>query len=390
MNIRHLVTKGFSDDIQIKRSVVYHGTPITINLIEDINNSSKSTEEIDFNKKMPDELNVIDSLKEGKKSVIDSPIGEIVEQNGDILPLSSIYDFSVNRNSELSKVLPIGATFDDIFESPDVQGYMTGVAQKLFPNVNPNTHRADIDATRYYVPYIPLVSLTGCIPPQNEDSSAFFNPEGTLSIAEFLDSINSIKYGCNSNNHRKKTLDNISTESDYFNEGYQSCIRGAYSPFFNLYTREELLKPITRLELAYIIVICWEPFIEKFNNIYGGNYYLGVNFDWEVPDELLSDFEDGFDYKVSKVSIDDEYDVISLNIKDYKSDRTMTEYFEDIKNGVAPIPLPMYMSMIELHILDLFKYEDNRLDPLKEVSRGELSYFLSRLAKLFPTRYIKR
>jgi hypothetical protein len=67
----------------------------------------------------------------------------------------------------------------------------------------------------------------------------------------------------------------------------------------------------------------------------------------------------------------------------------MTEYLEDLKNGVSPIPLPMYMSMLELHILDLFKYENNRLDPLKEVSRGELSYFLSKLAKLFPTKYLK-
>lgn len=149
------------------------------------------------------------------------------------------------------------------------------------------------------------------------------------------------------------------------------------------------MKPITRLELAYITVICWSQFIDKFNNLYGGSFYLGINFDWELPSDILSGYKDGFDYKVSKISIDEEYDIVSLDVKDYKSDRTMEEYKEDMQSGVSAIPMPMFMSMLELGILDLFNYEDNNLNPLKEVSRGELCYFLTKLAKLFPTRYMK-
>ena len=86
--------------------------------------------------------------------------------------------------------------------------------------------------------------------------------------------------------------------------------------------------------------------------------------------------------------MDKDYDVISLNIKDYKSDRAMSEYKEDLLRGISPIPLPMFMSLIELDLLNLFYYESRCLDPLKEVSRGELCYFLNNLAKLFPMKYI--
>lgn len=390
MNIKHLATKGFDSEVEIRRSIVYNGVPMTIG-IDKFNEKSTSIHEetIEFNKSLPDELNVIKSLEDGKDRIIESPIGGIISKNNTILPLSSIYDYRVESKDELSQILPVGADFNAIFEAKDTKDFMCEIAKQLFPYINPNTKRDDIDKSAFYTPYIPLVALTGCIPPQLKDECAYFNPEGSITIAEFLDGLNSIKYGVNSNKSRKKTLDNISTESDYFNEGYQSCLRGISSPFFNLYTREELMKPITRLELAYITVICWNRFIEKFNNIYGGNFYLGINFDWEVPAEILSDYEDGFDYKVSKISIDKEHEIISLNVQDYKLERSMTQYKEDIKEGKSAIALPMFMSMLELGVLDLFYYEYGRLDPLREVSRGEFAYFLSKLAKLFPTKYIK-
>lgn len=388
MNIRHLATKGFESDIDIRRSISVNGTPVTIGLDKHQKVDKVHEETVEFNKSLPDNINVIPSLEEGKNTIINSPIGGIVQKDGNILPLSSIYDFNVVHGGLLSDVLPVGATFDTIFEDANVKELMKDVASTLFPHLNPNTHREDISRNAFYTPYIPLVTLTGCIPPQTKDGNAYFNPEGVVTIAEFLDGLNSIKYGANSNSSRKKTLDNISNESDYFNEGYQSCLRGISSPFFNLYTREELTKPITRLELAYITVICWTQFIEKFNNLYGGSFYLGITFDWEVPAEVLSDYEDGFDYKVSKISIDENYEVISLNVKDYLAGKTMTEYKQDLQDGVCAIPMPMFMSMLELGVLDLFYYEYNRLDPLKEVSRGELTYFLSKLAKLFPTKYI--
>lgn len=388
MNICHLVTKGFDGDMTVRRSITYNGTPLTVGVTHTLSNDVKE-ETVEFNKSLPDEVNAVKSLNDGKQELIDSPIGSIINSNGNILPLSSIYDYHVTSNDPLSAALPVGADFDTLAEDKNTKEFLRDVAEQLFPHINPNTQASDISRDAYYTPYIPLVALTGCIPPQIKDGDAYFNPLGVVTVAEFLDALNSIKYGCNANNHRKKTLDNISVDTDYFNEGYQSCIRGISSPFFNLYTREELMKPITRLELAYITVICWSQFIDKFNNLYGGSFYLGINFDWELPSDILSGYKDGFDYKVSKISIDEEYDIVSLDVKDYKSDRTMEEYKEDMQSGVSAIPMPMFMSMLELGILDLFNYEDNNLNPLKEVSRGELCYFLTKLAKLFPTRYMK-
>lgn len=388
MNICHLVTKGFDGDMTVRRSITYNGTPLTVGVTHTLSNDVKE-ETVEFNKSLPDEVNAVKSLNDGKQELIDSPIGSIINSNGNILPLSSIYDYRVTPNDPLSAALPVGADFDTLAEDKNTKEFLRDVAEQLFPHINPNTQASDISRDAYYTPYIPLVALTGCIPPQIKDGDAYFNPLGVVTVAEFLDALNSIKYGCNANNHRKKTLDNISVDTDYFNEGYQSCIRGISSPFFNLYTREELMKPITRLELAYITVICWSQFIDKFNNLYGGSFYLGINFDWELPSDILSGYKDGFDYKVSKISIDEEYDIVSLDVKDYKSDRTMEEYKEDMQSGVSAIPMPMFMSMLELGILDLFNYEDNNLNPLKEVSRGELCYFLTKLAKLFPTRYMK-
>lgn len=388
MNICHLVTKGFDGDMTVRRSITYNGTPLTVGVTHTLSNDVKE-ETVEFNKSLPDEVNAVKSLNDGKQELIDSPIGSIINSNGNILPLSSIYDYHVTPSDPLSAALPVGADFDTLAEDKTTKEFLRDVAEQLFPHINPNTQASDISRDAYYTPYIPLVALTGCIPPQIKDGDAYFNPLGVVTVAEFLDALNSIKYGCNANNHRKKTLDNISVDTDYFNEGYQSCIRGISSPFFNLYTREELMKPITRLELAYITVICWSQFIDKFNNLYGGSFYLGINFDWELPSDILSGYKDGFDYKVSKISIDEEYDIVSLDVKDYKSDRTMEEYKEDIHSGVSAIPMPMFMSMLELGILDLFNYEDNNLNPLKEVSRGELCYFLTKLAKLFPTRYMK-
>lgn len=388
MNICHLVTKGFDGDMTVRRSITYNGTPLTVGVTHTLSNDVKE-ETVEFNKSLPDEVNAVKSLNDGKQELIDSPIGSIINSNGNILSLSSIYDYRVTPNDQLSAALPVGTDFDTLAEDKTTKEFLRDVAEQLFPHINPNTQASDISRDAYYTPYIPLVALTGCIPPQIKDGDAYFNPLGVVTVAEFLDALNSIKYGCNANNHRKKTLDNISVDTDYFNEGYQSCIRGISSPFFNLYTREELMKPITRLELAYITVICWSQFIDKFNNLYGGSFYLGINFDWELPSDILSGYKDGFDYKVSKISIDEEYNIVSLDVKDYKSDRTMEEYKEDMQSGVSAIPMPMFMSMLELGILDLFNYEDNNLNPLKEVSRGELCYFLTKLAKLFPTRYMK-
>lgn len=392
MNIRHLVTKTFDADNEVRRSLIVGGVPLTLSF--DVSSNKKANEikqeEVQLHENIKSSVSFSEDIMKGKDSLINSPLGSILSTDkATIKPLSQLYDFRVQENSSLAEFLPVGSSFDSLVESDAMRGYLADLACKMFQRINPLTNEQDINKDSFYAPYVPLTVLTGIVPPQlDEELGTYFNPEGTVTVAEFLDSLNAIKFGCNANNRRKKTLDRISNEEDFFNEGYQDCVRGIASPFFNLYTRKELMQPITRLELAYITVVCWVEFMDKFNSLYGGTYYLGINLDWENPCDVIEKFTDGYDYKVSKIVSNDEYQVISLNIKDYKAGKSMEQYKQEIKDGTVPIPLPMFMSMLELSVLDLFYFENDKLSPIKEVSRGELCYFISRLAKLFPMKYI--
>lgn len=388
MDIRHLVTKSFDTGNDIKKSIIYNGVPLVIQVDSNKVEMNKKEITLVLSDSIPKEITLSENLQKGKEALISSPVGDIVAKDGDIVPLSQLFDYSVEEGSSYSSFLPVGTKFKNIVYSEEMKNLLRGIAVDMYPNFNPNTNDNDVGLDSFYSEYIPLVVLTGVMTSQVEDDKVYFNPEGTVTVAEFLDSLNAINFGCNSNLSRKRSIDNISDVDDYFNEGYQNCLRGIASPFYNLYTREELMKPITRLEMAYITVICWNKFIDEFNSYYSGSYYLGINFDWENPSQVLSKFVDGFDYKISKVVIDPDYETISLNIKDYKLDYSVSEYLERIKVGKSALPLPMFMSILELYVLDLFHFEENEIAPLRELSRGELCYFVSKLAELFPTRYI--
>lgn len=351
MNIRHLATKNFDTGVIYNQAVIVDKLPVVLRGEE---------------RKITSGSNMVSGIE----YLRDSEIGDIVlDSTGEhVLPLGSLFGYN---------------GFEEKFE--EFSDTMRGITEAMFTGVLPDTGEPDVDKNAFYAPYVPLAVLSGCLPAQDVDGEQFFNPNGVVTIAEFLDGLTSISGRKGS---KKVSLDNISGESDYFNEGYRACLRGMSSPFFNLYTRHELMEPITRAELAYLTVICWERFIEKYNSLYGSVYYLGVNFDWTCPHDALQDYYDGNVYKISQISTDEALKTVSLNIKDYKGDRTMSDYIEAMQAGRCPIPLPMIMSIIELDMIDVFPVGDN-LYPFAEVSRGEMAYFLVRLATKFTQLYRK-
>lgn len=379
MNIRHLKTSTFDGVIEESKSVVYDGVPICISVNHQGLNSHGSSR--------LDEALIAPELQQSKSELINGFLGEVLSKDNEILPLSDIFNFEVKEGSKLAEFLPVGCNFDMILNDENTKEYLADLASnKMFQHINPLTNKKDVEQDSFYESLVPLVTYSGVVPPQlGDDGVAYFNPLGTVTIAEFLDSLNALKFGCNGATKRKKSLDNVSEEQDYFNEGYNSCIKGYSSPFFNLYTREELTKPITRLELAYITVVCWIDFTVRFNTLCGGSYYLGVSFDWNNPNkEFMHRFSDMMMYQISKHVLNIRYDVVSLNIADYKeADKTMTQFKQDIKDGVSAFPVPMYMSLLELCNLGLFYFENDTLDPLKEVSRAELCYFSVKLSSIF-------
>lgn len=379
MNTCHLITKSFDGGVEIiRRTVTFDGTPFVAgkSYLETITyDKDRVSEEALFRK----------SIDTGRQELVSSSVGNIVSNGSKIFPMSSICDFKVQPGSPLAGKVGVGSDFIHVLEEPSIQKELSEIATKMFPNINPKSGRIDVSGNEFFAPYIPLIVSTGCIPAQEADGVEYFNPDGVVTVAEFLDGLNAIKYGSNANNSRKKTLDNISTEADYFNEGYQALAHSISSPFFNMYRRSELLRPITRLELAYLTVVCWKPFMNKYR-FYGNDYYLGINVDWEAPADVLDNYEDGFDYNVSRVSVDNERSITSLDIKDYMGGRTITQFKASVQSGESAIPLPMFMSLLELGVLDLFRYTGDRLDPIREVSRGEFCYFLTRIANEFPIK----
>lgn len=247
-------------------------------------------------------------------------------------------------------------------------------AKVMFSGVNPMTNEKDLSGEEFYAERVPLGVAGGIITPQTGSSGvSLFNGEGTITVAEVLDGINSIYYSTGSDDHREVSIDNISTPSDYFNEGYNLLCTGYSSPFYSLYLRSELVSPITRLELAYMLVVC----SGIFGGIFTEKYRMGVSFDWLRPYSAVSEYVDWANYKVSLVSDDGRP---STNIKEYKGSRHMSDYIEDMKAGISAIPLPMLMSLVELGLQGLFYFEGNELCPLRQVTRGEVCYLLTNLA----------
>lgn len=366
MIYRHLVTKSFDWGL-ISKSIFLNDLPYT-KLVDKYGKVGREDYAKEVVKSFPDKVCINTDLSPIINLIKDSKVlTDLLIVDSDINSLDSVF----SNKDALS-----------ILTSDKVDTQLRKTAVEMFSGVNPLTKERDVLKHSKFTSSIPIVVLTGAFPPQlDEENNSYFNPDGCVTVAEFLDSLNAIKFGSNSNRTRKKSLDNVSDSKDFFNEGYQSCLDCYSNPFYNLYTRKELLQPITRIELAYITVICWSEFRKKFGLINEGDY-SGISFDWYNTKEILSDFDDGLDYKVSYASVSDYDEVHSIYLGDYLKEGSISELKERIKIGVSCIPYPMFMSLLELYSLGVFYFEDLRLDPLKEVSRGELSYFLIRIANI--------
>lgn len=228
----------------------------------------------------------------------------------------------------------------------------------------------DVREFAYYTPYVATVTDKVF----NIEGNLFY-PDANVTVADFLYSLSKLF-----DSDKKKSIDGVSISEDYFNQGYNFCLSGYSSYFYKLYTRKELNTPITRVEVGYILVMCTNLFRDKFGSIFDGKYSVGYTFDWLHSKSVTEKFKDASNYKVSTVS--DNNKVIIYNLKDY-IDSDMTSLRGDMTCGLSPIPLPMFASLEELGQLDLFHFQDSNLEPLSELSRGELCYLLYNLDKEF-------
>lgn len=296
-----------------------------------------------------------------------------------------------SRNTLIKEAEKLGVdlgnsmSLDSLLNSVDISKLSSPRSNlsSVFPHTNPLTGKLDIDLSSDYISTIPAVVLSGVIPTQRDlDKREYFNPDGVVSRAEFIDMLS--KAGTLDTGASGTSVDKLVTAEDYFCQGYNSLVQGYSSPLYRLYTREELSESITRGELAYILVLCNKSF-RGDASIFGGEFTVGLYTDWEKPQRYMSLFEDGKSLKLTRRKVDTIIDgqptnaVLEIDLRKYKGEKSMSEYIESIRIGKSLLPVPVFMSLVELSHKGVFKYDDGRLSPLKEVSRLEMSYLVTKL-----------
>lgn len=325
-----------------------------------------------------------------------------VDKSG-VIPLAMQMDYQVGKsfvnqklNDKASVKTKEGTGFWDLINDVQVRNRLDAEAESLFPHINPNTRNKDVQSGTYYSYMIPIVTATGVVPPQQDEKGRYyFNPNGVVSRADFIDMLNAIKYGSNQHSKYKTSLDRVVRQEDFFSAGYDALVRGYSSPLYKLYTKRELMSPITRAELAYITVVCWKEFTRDIP-LRGGRIPVGVHVDWEQPKIYMRKFSDASKLRIArkrsdKIELDkDVQSMLLTDIKPYRGNRSMTEFIKQIRSGNALLPLPMFMALVELDYMGMFYFANKEIAPVREVSRGEITFFIMNLAKNFPQKFVSK
>ena len=325
-----------------------------------------------------------------------------VDKSG-VIPLAMQMDYQVGKsfvnqklNDKASVKTKEGTGFWDLINDAQVRNRLDAEAESLFPHINPNTRNKDVQSGTYYSYMIPIVTATGVVPPQQDEKGRYyFNPNGVVSRADFIDMLNAIKYGSNQHSKYKTSLDRVVRQEDFFSAGYDALVRGYSSPLYKLYTKRELMSPITRAELAYITVVCWKEFTKDIP-LRGGRIPVGVHVDWEQPKIYMRKFSDASKLRIArkrsdKIELDkDVQSMLLTDIKPYRGNRSMTEFIKQIRSGNALLPLPMFMALVELDYMGMFYFANKEIAPVREVSRGEITFFIMNLAKNFPQKFVSK
>lgn len=325
-----------------------------------------------------------------------------VDKSG-VIPLAMQMDYQVGKsfvnqklNDKASVKTKEGTGFWDLINDVQVRNRLDAEAESLFPHINPNTRNKDVQSGTYYSYMIPIVTATGVVPPQQDEKGRYyFNPNGVVSRADFIDMLNAIKYGSNQHSKYKTSLDRVVRQEDFFSAGYDALVRGYSSPLYKLYTKRELMSPITRAELAYITVVCWKEFTKDIP-LRGGRIPVGVHVDWEQPKIYMRRFSDASKLRIArkrsdKIELDkDVQSMLLTDIKPYRGNRSMTEFIKQIRSGNALLPLPMFMALVELDYMGMFYFANKEIAPVREVSRGEITFFIMNLAKNFPQKFVSK
>ena len=338
--------------------------------------------------RLDDILRKDENFKEGLNALLNTELEPILfDDNDKFNTVWGLFE-SANENQGLMKALNRNATdLLSVLDSEHITEELKGVTKIVFPRKNKETGLKDAPLNAYYSVYIPLALYCRLIVPQlDSQNRLYFNATGTVTVAEFFDSFNALFEGYNSDINKHTSLDNISFEDDYFNQGYNRIVSNFDNPIYKLYSRAEFVRPITRVEVAYILLFGLN-LLDNINDSYiNSDYNVGYSFDWLADtQQFLSAYED---CENLQVCVKQEKDRNPFDIKTYLGESTLYEYLDQVKQGHKYIALPLITSLLEMCNSDIM-YALTDLRPLEELSRGELVYIMFNVSNVLYSKKVE-
>lgn len=305
--------------------------------------------------------------------------------------------FKSNKyNTKSLESLPVGiskgVTILDIVSNPRIQGQLNEAVKRSFPYTNPSTGKPDFTGNEWYAKYVGVGVASGMIGGRVHNNKLYFDGTAEVTRAEYIKMLNFCVTGVHDEiggEFDKASIDGVASKSDWYRLAYNQFVTSPVSTLYKLYTKEELSKPITRAEMAYITVSWthWRSIEAGFTSKFKTGHYA----DWNNPDLYKNIFSD-MNYQLDKSYItsvvEDESGVagqdtrISTRLRDYLKGRTMSKVISDAVSRKKPLPLPLYMSIFELNKSGVLKgFGNKQVGALKTLTRAEALTIVFNISK---------
>ena len=205
--------------------------------------------------------------------------------------------------------------------------------------------------------------------------------DSVVTVSEFLDSLWAMLYG-----QGEKPVDGY---------GKMYCRND-----LNQYTESDYHHAVTRAEIAYITVMCWEG----FSSVWSASQATGgIKADWTTAESYLPYFADMHGWRLLELyrgipTYENEGSatmrIISHKLSDYMfADKTVCEHLERM-NKLKMLSVPMFMCLVELFKANVLRCvlvasDTVALRPFGTMTRGELAVFLVKLAEYIAKERIR-
>ncbi len=321
------------------------------------------------------------NFREGLNTLLNTELEPILfDENDKFNTVIGLFESASNNLGLMKSLNRQNTDLISVLNTKKISTELKEVTQAVFPRRNIETGLKDAPVNAYYSIYIPLALYCRLLVPQlDKQEHLYFNATGIVTVGDFFDCINALFEGYSATEGRQTSLDNVSFDTDYFNKGYNRVVSSYASAIYNLYARVDFIRPITRVEVAYILVFGMNLLDTEYNTYINSDKGVGYTFNWLTEcQDMLRGFED---CKDMTPCILNDIHKNPFDIRNYLFNETFSDYLEECKKGDRFVALPLLTGLLELCQNNVM-YALNELNPLTDLSRGELVYIMFNLADM--------